>query len=78
MVYCRTLPDLTFPVTESDLGTRLPSDLMQSNVLVKLRTIAVLLVVVVVIVLRRHTSDKFLKQNQAIFLALLISQVSCF
>ena len=23
MVYCRTLPDLTFPVTEWDLGTRL-------------------------------------------------------
>ena len=25
MVYCRTLPDLTFPVTEWDLGTRLDS-----------------------------------------------------
>ena len=23
MVYCRTLPDLTFPVTERDMGTRL-------------------------------------------------------
>ena len=31
MVYCRTLPDLTFPVTEWDLGTRLVTDLKKKK-----------------------------------------------
>ena len=33
MVYCRTLPDLTFPVTEWDLGTRLRLNQSHSSAL---------------------------------------------